>query len=327
MQRDSEHEMLHLRRRGPKLRRPGGPARASWRVVFLVTVVKVRTGGFAEGFDHVVRPADPRCDRSGRAMIARRWPALTPNGRVVAATVGTVIGMGSLGWAAVPLYDLFCRVTGYGGTTARAEAGATPVLDRTIKVRFDASRERGMPWEFRPRRQREMDGPHRRDGLAFYEATNPTDAPVAGHGQLQRRALSGRAAFREDRLLLLRGAGAGCPERRSMPVTFYVDPGDGRRPRRPVHARDHAEPTPSTSIDLPEDYAALMGRTIRAATARIEPRRTERDLPTWPHAKNHDYHILAAVDLAASMARSRRFFMLVGGRPVDEGIHGSVALR
>ena len=64
----------------------------------------------------------------------------TPNhARTVWKLLAVVAAMGSLGFASVPLYDLFCRVTGYGGTTSVAEQGSDVVLDQTILVRFDAS--------------------------------------------------------------------------------------------------------------------------------------------------------------------------------------------
>jgi cytochrome c oxidase assembly protein subunit 11 len=86
--------------------------------------------------------------------------------------------MAGMGWAAVPLYDLFCRVTGYGGTT-QVGAASERVLDQTIRIRFDASKARDMPWEFRPV-ERTMEIRLGETGIAFYEAYNPTDEPVAG---------------------------------------------------------------------------------------------------------------------------------------------------
>ncbi|MGB0959355.1 MAG: cytochrome c oxidase assembly protein, partial [Halocynthiibacter sp.] len=94
-------------------------------------------------------------------------------------TVTVVVLMGALAWASVPFYDWFCRTTGFGGTTSTAEAGADRVLDQTMKVRFDASLERDMPWRFKPA-QREMKIKIGETGLAFYEATNPTDRPITG---------------------------------------------------------------------------------------------------------------------------------------------------
>ncbi len=76
--------------------------------------------------------------------------------RTAAQAVGVVVLMGSLAWASVPLYDWFCRVTGYGGATGVAQSAADEVLEQTVTIRFDASREKGMPWTFRPV-VREMD--------------------------------------------------------------------------------------------------------------------------------------------------------------------------
>ena len=104
---------------------------------------------------------------------------LSPNQKVVTRLLGVVVFMGALAWASVPLYDWFCRVTGFGGATDVAETGSDTILDQTVTVRFDASLERGMPWEFKPV-QRETELRIGETGLAFYEAYNPTDKPVAG---------------------------------------------------------------------------------------------------------------------------------------------------
>ena len=93
--------------------------------------------------------------------------------------VGVVVLMGGLAWASVPFYDWFCRVTGFGGVTGVAEAGSETVLDETIKVRFDASKARGMPWELRAGRARDGD-PHRRDGAGLLRGAQPHRPPVAG---------------------------------------------------------------------------------------------------------------------------------------------------
>ena len=72
------------------------------------------------------------------------------NKKTVVKLVGVGLMMGALAWASVPFYDWFCRVTGFGGTTGVAEVASDDVLEQTIKIRFDASLERGMPWDFRP---------------------------------------------------------------------------------------------------------------------------------------------------------------------------------
>ena len=94
--------------------------------------------------------------------------AMDRNTKTVMRLVAVGVTMGALAWASVPLYDWFCRVTGYGGETNVADLGSDEILDRTIKVRFDASNERGFPWEFKPV-QREMEIRIGETGLAFYE--------------------------------------------------------------------------------------------------------------------------------------------------------------
>ena len=105
--------------------------------------------------------------------------AMSGKQRTVFQTVGLVLVMGGLAWASVPFYDWFCRVTGFSGVTAVASGDSEVILDKTIKIRFDASLERNMPWDFKPV-QREMTLRIGETGLAFYEAYNPTDRPVAG---------------------------------------------------------------------------------------------------------------------------------------------------
>ncbi|MEL6585311.1 MAG: cytochrome c oxidase assembly protein [Pseudomonadota bacterium] len=179
----------------------------------------------------------------------------TGNTRVVAATVCTVLAMGSLGWAAVPLYDWFCRVTGYGGTTAQSDEGADRILDQTILVRFDASRERDMPWTFKPV-QPNMTVRIGETNLAFYEAHNPTDEPLAGTASFNVAPFAAGLHFVKidcfcfEEQVLMPG------ETISMPVTFYVDPDIVDDPE----TASMPEVTLSYtfySMDLPEEYAAL----------------------------------------------------------------------
>jgi cytochrome c oxidase assembly protein subunit 11 len=87
-----------------------------------------------------------------------------------------VAGMVGLAYAAVPLYDLFCKVTGFGGTTRVATQGPSQILDQTVEVRFDAN-VADTPLQFRPlqTRQTVQLGQH---GLAFYEVRNPTNQDI-----------------------------------------------------------------------------------------------------------------------------------------------------
>lgn len=131
--------------------------------------------------------------------------------------------MVSLSFAAVPFYDWFCRVTGFAGTTAVAEQGSDKILDRTMKIRFDASLERGMPWEFKPM-QRTMDVRIGETGLAFYEAYNPTNHPVAGQASYNVTPDSAGGYFTKIACFCFTMQVLQPGERIQMPVTFFVDP-------------------------------------------------------------------------------------------------------
>jgi len=138
--------------------------------------------------------------------------------------VAIALGMLGMAWAAVPLYSLFCRVTGYGGTTQVATNGADRVLDRMITVRFDASTDRAMPWEFRPL-QNEVKLRIGETALAFYEAHNPTDRAVAGSATYNVAPFSMGGYFTKIDCFCFTEQVLQPGERVTMPVTFYVDPG------------------------------------------------------------------------------------------------------
>ena len=101
------------------------------------------------------------------------------NTRVARRLVVVVFVMAMAGLAAVPAYNLFCKVTGFGGTTQEASQGSDVILDQTVTVRFDASLDRDMSWEFRPL-QTKMEIRIGETGLAFFEAYNPTNRTIAG---------------------------------------------------------------------------------------------------------------------------------------------------
>ncbi|WP_424939351.1 cytochrome c oxidase assembly protein [Aliiroseovarius sp. S253] len=149
--------------------------------------------------------------------------SLSQHQMTAAKMVGVVVLMGSLSWASVPFYDWFCRVTGFGGVTGVAEKASDVVLDRKVLVRFDASKERGMPWEFKPV-QHEMEIRLGETGLAFYEAYNPTDRPVAGTASYNVAPFAAGGFFTKIDCFCFEEQVLQPGERVTMPVTFYVDP-------------------------------------------------------------------------------------------------------
>ncbi len=144
------------------------------------------------------------------------------NRRLGLGIAGVAAGMVGLSFAAVPLYTLFCQVTGYNGTVQRglAAPGAT---DRSITVRFDAQTDRGLPWRFQPE-QRSMTVQLGEEGLAFYTAANESGTPVTGVSvynvtpEKVGRYFHKVACFCFDEQTLEAG------QRVDMPVSFWVDP-------------------------------------------------------------------------------------------------------
>ncbi|MZQ89334.1 cytochrome c oxidase assembly protein [Frigidibacter albus] len=178
-----------------------------------------------------------------------------PNARVAVKLAGVAAVMVSLSFAAVPFYDWFCRVTGYGGTTNVAETSSDEILDRTVTIRFDSNVEPGMPWEFKPV-ERQVTLRIGETGLAFYEAYNPTDQPVAGTASYNVAPDAAGYYFTKIQCFCFEQQVLAPGERVMMPVSFYVDPDM-------VTSRDASKVKHITlsytfyQTELPEEQAAL----------------------------------------------------------------------
>lgn len=181
--------------------------------------------------------------------------AADKNGRTALRLLGVVVTMGALAWAAVPFYDWFCRVTGYGGTTNVAEASSDVILDEYVTVRFDANVDRGMPWKFRPMTQ-EMTLKIGETGLVFYEAYNPTDRPVAGTASYNVAPDLAGYYFSKIQCFCFTEQVLEPGERIEMPVSFYVDP-ELVEDRDAGHIRNITLSYTFYQTDLPEEHAAL----------------------------------------------------------------------
>lgn len=151
------------------------------------------------------------------------FSGLDPKTRTAAQAATVVVVMGALAWASVPFYDWFCRVTGFGGTTLVAETAPEDILDQTVTVRFDASKARGFPWEFKAV-EHEMELRIGETGLAFYEAYNPTDRPVAGSASYNVAPYEAGGFFVKIACFCFEEQVLQPGERVMMPVTFFVDP-------------------------------------------------------------------------------------------------------
>ncbi len=179
---------------------------------------------------------------------------LTPK-KTVQYLVAVVVTMGALAWASVPAYNWFCKVTGFGGETNVADAGSDTILDQTVKIRFDGSKERGMPWEFKPLQQ-EVELRIGETGLAFYEAYNPTDRPIAGQASYNVAPYSAGAYFTKIACFCFTEQILQPGERVEMPVTFFVDP-EIVEDSEAKFVHTITLSYTFYEIDLPEGYAAL----------------------------------------------------------------------
>ena len=149
----------------------------------------------------------------------------TPRRHVLVALsmAGIVVGMLGLSYAAVPLYQIFCQVTGYGGTTQRAEQAPDTVLDRKITVRFDANVGRGMSWNFQPV-QRKLELKIGESALVFYKAVNPTKSRVTGTATFNVSPQAVGSYFSKIECFCFTEQTLEAGEGADMPVTFFIDP-------------------------------------------------------------------------------------------------------
>lgn len=177
---------------------------------------------------------------------------MDPNKKTMFQLLGVIFVMGSLAWASVPLYDWFCRVTGWGGATDVAEGALDNPLEETVTVRFDASNAAGMPWEFTPV-QPKMTIRIGEEGLAFYEAYNPTDRVIAGTASFNVAPFSAGAYFSKIQCFCFEMQVLEPGQRVSMPVSYFVEPeilddADARFVKTITLSYTFHE------TDLPEDY-------------------------------------------------------------------------
>jgi cytochrome c oxidase assembly protein subunit 11 len=150
-------------------------------------------------------------------------PQQKRHGIVALSCAGLVAVMVGLSFAAVPLYRLFCQVTGYGGVPQRAEAAPGEVLDRTIRIRFDANVDHALPWAFEPV-ERVIEVKIGETALAFFKASNESSAQVTGTAifnvspELAARYFAKIECFCFTQQTLAAGASI------EMPVSFFIDP-------------------------------------------------------------------------------------------------------
>ena len=152
-------------------------------------------------------------------MNAMRKPR---NTLLALGLVGVVGGMVGLSYAAVPLYRIFCQVTGYGGTTQRAEAPSDRVVDREIVVRFDANVS-GLPWTFRPQ-VRQLHLKLGETATVNFIAENTGSGPTIGTATFNVQPGIAGAYFNKIECFCFTEQALRPGESMTMPVQFFVAP-------------------------------------------------------------------------------------------------------
>jgi cytochrome c oxidase assembly protein subunit 11 len=134
-----------------------------------------------------------------------------------------VVGMVGLTFAAVPLYRMFCQVTGWGGTTQKAEAAPAEVSDTIVTVRFNADVAKGLPWVFRPL-QDKLTVRLGESALAFFAAENRSDRSIVGTAAYNVTPTKVGSYFSKIECFCFTEQVLAPGQRVEMPVSFYVEP-------------------------------------------------------------------------------------------------------
>jgi cytochrome c oxidase assembly protein subunit 11 len=145
------------------------------------------------------------------------------NRRLFLALIGLTAGMAGLAYASVPLYRLFCQVTGYGGTPRQAAVAPGAVYDRKITVTFTGDVAGGLGWRFQPE-QRNLTLKVGENKLAFYVAQNLEAAPVTGRAAFNVSPEVFGQYFTKIDCFCFKEQTLRPGERVEMPVSFYIDP-------------------------------------------------------------------------------------------------------
>ena len=181
--------------------------------------------------------------------------------RTAFACVGVVVGMVGLAYASVPLYDLFCKVTGFGGTPIVRDENGSEIMDRTIAVRFDSNVAPGLNWRFSPEKP-EVKVKLGETTTVYYKVTNAGDRPSTGIATYNVQPDLAGTYFSKLECFCFTEQTLQPGETLESAVVFYVDP-------RLVQDADVKD---LTSITLSYTYfPSKGGKPVAEATSSTKP--------------------------------------------------------
>ena len=138
------------------------------------------------------------------------------------ALTAVAVAMLGLGFASKPLYDTFCKVTGYGGTTKQAASNESDILEREITVYFDSNVAGGLPWNFKPE-QVKMTVNVGQSGLAYYKVTNTSERAITGTATYNVTPVKAAPYFVKTECFCFTEQTIEPGQEVSFPVLFHVD--------------------------------------------------------------------------------------------------------
>jgi|JI10StandDraft_1071094.scaffolds.fasta_scaffold07002_14 cytochrome c oxidase assembly protein subunit 11 len=145
------------------------------------------------------------------------------NRRIGLSVLGAVVGMIALSFASVPLYSLFCRVTGFGGTTMTAEKAPDQIIDRDLTIRFNTDTDSGLPWDFRSEKKY-VKTKVGQQTLVVYKAHNQSRETSGGTAVFNVTPPKAGKYFRKIECFCFQEQILGPGKSVDMPVLFFVDP-------------------------------------------------------------------------------------------------------
>jgi cytochrome c oxidase assembly protein subunit 11 len=154
--------------------------------------------------------------------VSRTGPSEKRNARLALVCAGGIALMAGAAYAAVPLYRAFCQLTGFDGSTRRAEAASDTVLDKTITVRFDAN-VRDLPWTFTAQ-QTAQTVKIGETKLAFFKVTNNSDRPVTARAVYNVVPEQAGAYFQKLQCFCFNDQTIAAGATVEMPVLYFIDP-------------------------------------------------------------------------------------------------------
>ena len=148
---------------------------------------------------------------------------MAARGRTAGLLAGLVVAMVGLAYASVPLYKLFCQVTGFAGTPLRGDGPSTASVDETITIRFDANVQSQLPWRFEPI-DRSVTIRIGENGLIAYRARNLSSQPLVGTATFNVTPEKAAPYFVKIQCFCFSEQRLDAGETVDMPVAFFVDP-------------------------------------------------------------------------------------------------------